>query len=421
LTPPREYVRCAPRTQLAIMTTMSGTTNYGGKSIQAGGHKIPGYQGYISGMKNHVVGKRYSEATMKAGDCIDVLRGGGNPDQLAAVHLDNRPQGRDYLYAQVSSNGAVEAPRIAPPHVGKRRPLLHEAVPGQGENDFRIMKIAIGSPGPGSMSAEGYASASLPKLPYSAKKFFTGEEVKTGAQTDTKGNLPGYTGHQHAAQHVYAKSYGSTTKDLQNVEDEEMMQRSLKLLSWGEGRPVGDILTEKHRIPGYQGYIPGKDNHIYAKTYGNATNLAPSAENTMAVAGNASTIVSLVDTRPQGEADLYAQGYEASRTGVALPVHVSKGTVKVKFLEEGKDHKMREVVYDDTKEVKTAKHRVVGYTGHVHGQQHVYAKSYGKMTRSLHGGQANLTNPTTSAALLHYGDDRPEYSHDNKYGRQVLP
>ena len=32
----------------------------------------------------------------------------------------------------------------------------------------------------------------------------------------------------------------------------EMMQRSLKLLSWGEGRPVGDILTEKHRIPGYQ-------------------------------------------------------------------------------------------------------------------------------------------------------------------------
>ena len=46
------------------------------------------------------------------------------------------------------------------------------------------------------------------------------QEVKTGAQTDTKGNLPGYTGHQHAAQHVYAKSYGSTTKDLQNVEDE---------------------------------------------------------------------------------------------------------------------------------------------------------------------------------------------------------
>ena len=40
------------------------------------------------------------------------------------------------------------------------------------------MKIAIGSPGPGSMSAEGYASASLPKLPYSAKKFFTGEVSK---------------------------------------------------------------------------------------------------------------------------------------------------------------------------------------------------------------------------------------------------
>jgi hypothetical protein len=76
-------------------------------------------------------------------------------------------------------------------------------------------------------------------------------------------------------------------------------------------------------------------------------------------------------------------------------------------LEKGKDYKLREKLMPDIPEVQLATHRVVGYTGHVHGQQHVYAQSFGKMTRALHGGHANLTAPDTTDALLHYRDDRP--------------
>jgi len=369
------------------------------------GHKIPGYQGYISGMKNHVIGKRYSEATRRADECTSVLRGGGNPSSLETL-VDSRPQGRDFLYAQVAHSGPQEEPVLAPAHVGKRRPLVNEAL---GETDFRLMKTSVGSAGVGTMMAK--KSASLPALPYSAKKFFTGQELKAGADMETNGNLPGYTGHQHAAQHVYAKSYGSTTKTLQESDEVDMTDRSQKFLYYGEWRPVGDVLTEKHRIPGYQGYIPGKDNHIYGKTYGQSTNLAPLAEKTMKSHGNASSLEELVDTRPQGGAQLYAQSSEGvPYDRIPLPVHVSKGVVKMQYLEKGVDNKMREKVPEDIKTVKQAKHRVVGYTGHVHGQQHVYAQSFGKMTRSLHGGEANLKEPNTSDDLLYYKDNRPQYT-----------
>jgi len=367
------------------------------------GHKIPGYQGYISGMKNHVIGKRYSEATVRAGECSDVLRTGGNPSSLETL-VDSRPQGRDFLYAQVAQTGPAEKPKLAPAHVGKRRPILNEAL---GETDFRMMKTIVGSAGEGTMKAK--KSASLPAPPYSGKKFFTGQERPEGAPGDTSGNLPGYTGHQHASQHVYAKSYGSTTKCLAEGQEPDMMDRSQKFLYYGEWRPVGEVLTEKHRIPGYQGYIPGKDNHIYGKTYGQSTNLAPLAESTMKAHGNASALKELVDSRPQGEAQLYAQSSEGlPQERRPLPVHVSKGVVKINYLERGLDNKMREKVTDDVKVVKTAKHRIVGYTGHVHGQQHVYAQSFGQMTRSLHGGAPNLQNPNTSDELLYFKDDRPQ-------------
>merc|ERR1719223_1377013 len=108
------------------------------------------------------------------------------------------------------------------------------------------------------------------------------------------------------------------------------MERSHKFLHYGDGRPVGDCLTEKHRIPGYQGYIPSKDNHIYGKTYGDTTNLAPLAESTMKGGGNASALEDLVDMRPQGRVDLYAQAKDPNppTERVPCPVHVSKGVVK---------------------------------------------------------------------------------------------
>jgi len=369
--------------------------------------RIPGYQGYIPGMKNHLFGKRYSEATRKAEDCAAVLRNAGNPSSLQTL-VDDRPQGRNFLYAQVAQQGPPQDPVLAPAHVGKRMPLLDDSL---GEIDFRKMKTVIGNK-PHEMKT--IKSASLPALPYRAKKFFTGREVPD-APPLTEGNLPGYTGHQHGAQHVYAKSYGSTTKALNedvlgggSVElsptKNVTMERSHKFLHYGEGRPVGDCLTEKHRIPGYQGYIPSKDNHIYGKTYGEATNLAPLAEGIMGQGGNASAIKDLVDMRPQGPVDLYAQSFDINppTEKKPLPVHVSKGVVRTVFVEQGKDYKYREKISEDIKVVKKAEHRVVGYTGHVHGQQHVYSQSFGKMTRALKDSKASTTDQ-----LLYFADERP--------------
>lgn len=76
-------------------------------------------------------------------------------------------------------------------------------------------------------------------------------------------------------------------------------ERSLKYMHYGDPRPTGSVLSDKHRIPGYAGYIPGKDNHIYGKTYGESTNLAPLAESTMRSDHDASGLTELVDNRPQ--------------------------------------------------------------------------------------------------------------------------
>ncbi|KAK3251171.1 hypothetical protein CYMTET_39482 [Cymbomonas tetramitiformis] len=111
--------------------------------------RIPGYQGYIPSMNNHVIGKRYTDATNVADDCSGVLATGANPSSMESL-VDNRPQGRHFLYAQVADHGPQEDPRLAPPHVGKRIPLKNEAVgicrfsvsPVLARREFRQLLLA---------------------------------------------------------------------------------------------------------------------------------------------------------------------------------------------------------------------------------------------------------------------------------------
>ena len=279
--------------------------------------------------------------------------------------------------------------------------------------DFRLTEVGVGTNGPGTMKA--VQSASLPQLPYSLKKFFTGQEVKAAPEVHEGGSMPGYTGHQHAGQHIYGMSYGHTTRRLQEP-TETMQKRSDKFIGYADWRPPGELLADKgKKIPGYQGFIPGKDNHIFGKTYGTVTELAPQAEATMRAGGNAAAMDNLVENRPIGKPDMYAQAHVDSVPYKAepLPYRVSKGVVNIKFKEQGNDNKWRNVVPDDIKEVQQAKHRIVGYTGHTHGAQHVYGESVGKVTRRLHGGSANLDNPHTSYDLLNYKDKRPNYTDGN--------
>ena len=134
--------------------------------------KIPGYQGYIPGKNNHVIGKRYTEAAARAMDCTAELRRKGkaknirksssyrtivtiiititslililililtiitiitiinmvtititgNPNGMVEL-VDDRPQGRNFLYAQTahSKQDDDDGPQLCQLHVGRRR------------------------------------------------------------------------------------------------------------------------------------------------------------------------------------------------------------------------------------------------------------------------------------------------------------
>jgi hypothetical protein len=60
------------------------------------------------------------------------------------------------------------------------------------------------------------------------------------------------------------------------------------------------------------------DNHIFGKTYGTATTLAPAAEATMKDGGNASAMAAMVETRPIGNPDLYAQSHTVGQCRLTL-------------------------------------------------------------------------------------------------------
>ena len=118
--------------------------------------------------------------------------------------------------------------------------------------DFRLTTVSVGTNGPGTMKA--VQAASLPQLPYSLKRFFTGQEHKHMPEdAAVGGNMPGYTGHQHAGQHVYGMSYGHTTRRLQEDAVESMQERSGKFITYADWRPPGEILVGRCRLtPGFR-------------------------------------------------------------------------------------------------------------------------------------------------------------------------
>ena len=108
----------------------------------------------------------------------------------------------------------------------------------------------------------------------------------------------------------------------------------------------------------------------------------------------------------QGRVDLYAETHIKNRhhTEVPLMLHMGKGMMQHTFQERGADHKLRDKACTDMSMVSRAKHQLVGYTGHVHGEQHMFAKSYGETTRKLNGLNASAS---VDDDLLYYADARP--------------
>uniref|UniRef100_A0A7S0WLB7 Uncharacterized protein n=1 Tax=Pyramimonas obovata TaxID=1411642 RepID=A0A7S0WLB7_9CHLO len=372
--------------------------------------KMPGYSGHVPGMRNHVIGRRYAEATCRAGECAEVLREGKNPSDLVGS-LDDRPQGRHFLYAQMAKSAPDGIPRLVDPHFGKRKPLLNGAA--TGEVDYRLVPKVIG--GLGDHTMKTVKSVSISQLPYANRRFVTRKEYpEEGLAADDAGHaqVPGYTGHQPGAQHLYAKPYGQISSDLKSAA-KQPTERAKQFMCYADDRPTGKSLqafnATRLQIPGYQGFIPGKDNHVYGRTCGDGAKLALEACTLMKQGQDPSHMEQLVDYRPQGRVDLYAERQIKNRhhTAVPLMLHMGKGMMQHSFQERGPDHKLRDKACTDMSTVSQAKHKLVGYTGHIHGEQHMFAKSYGETTRELNGLNASHS---VDDDLLYYADTRPHRS-----------
>jgi len=450
------------------------------------GEKIPGYRGYIPGERpttsadpvpigaffsfpdcyrpiqnknltrsppsivfpgrNHVIGHSYTEGTKLAEDAVIAMRAGHNPAGLVDL-VESRPVGGKDLTMQKLQRGPREGgyfplpvdESIGAPHLGKRKPLLDESL---GLKDFRTSEVKVGTNGPGTMRAK--PTASIPELPYSLKKTFTGREVKSTPDDymGDDGQMPGYTGHLHGRQHTYGVSYGNSTRTAIHTEGdvvegpEALLSKSGALNEFVEPKPQGTSqaeLGERQRgIPGYGGHVPVKD-FVLGQSYGKAVQLAPGAEDAIRAGALAEQLPGLVERRPSDHPELTMQTIKPTVRGHVIPYHavplpyrVSKGEVKVAFKTKGEDKKWRNVIQDDVREVSLfycsltvcpcelcviqvmrATHKPPGYTGYVHGRQHVYGESAGKTTRRLRG-QA-FEDPTTSYELLNYKDKRPNY------------
>jgi hypothetical protein len=61
---------------------------------------------------------------------------------------------------------------------------------------------------------------------------------------------------QHGEQHIFAKSYGALRREI--ITDNQTPDKTTvkELLYYNDPRPVGKILVEKHKMPGYQVHGP---------------------------------------------------------------------------------------------------------------------------------------------------------------------
>ncbi|EFJ27432.1 hypothetical protein SELMODRAFT_412206 [Selaginella moellendorffii] len=230
---------------------------------------MPGYGGHVPCMRNHIVGRSFSDSTVRASQCEKAFRR-DDYASVAPLTVESRPQGRDFLYAQTAKTGyELLDKRALEPRISKKRPsgaLFHAT----GRLDVRGMEKVAGTTE--ECVTKTVKSASLPVAPYrdptlQLRKSFH----KMSLEQPEIPTVPGYT-------------------DKPTVKE---------LLYYWDTRPQGKQTADKHRIPGYQGYIPSKSNHVFAKTAGAASNLAALAENTLRERKNAGSLYELVDNPPQ--------------------------------------------------------------------------------------------------------------------------
>jgi len=271
------------------------------------------------------------------------------------------------------------------------------------------------------------------------------------------GQVPGYTGHVPGHRYIYASTYGKGARAA--IGDELKHARShtspvTKLLPDCATTSVDHALTynmvdgsEDYHIPGYTGHVHG-EHHMQAKTYGQSTRhlIDPSlkaAEPSLPVVYSdphtAGKTVKDVLPSPtlgrsqtlaarQSKSGCEAEGHRFAKADMTRPRQLPEVTKSAWQMRQQpldaaltREHLMHGVADTgarnttapnpemarwegllDTKHNANGSYRVPGYTGHVHGSQHVFAKTYGERTRIL-------LNDNMQSYLPSPGDPAPSY------------
>ncbi|BBN16999.1 hypothetical protein MPTK1_7g11140 [Marchantia polymorpha subsp. ruderalis] len=232
---------------------------------------VPGYTGFIPAMRNHLIGHSYGDSTRRAAACTDSLRKKSYPKAIELT-VESRPQDRNFFYAQLS-RAALEQPPKAIHWIASKRDLPIEMTATSGLVDVRKMKTCIGT------TAEGVTTCaphmSIPDPPYKDRHLCTKREFEALKDdclevAEARHHIKGYSGHYHAKQHVYGKSYGKTTRELRPLPARPVTSREYQFYQDNRALMVNEfelkrrmkynhftLLPPGHK-PGGHGYIEGK-------------------------------------------------------------------------------------------------------------------------------------------------------------------
>merc|ERR1711871_732268 len=271
------------------------------------------------------------------------------------------------------------------------------------------------------------------------------------------GQVPGYTGHVPGQRYIFAATYGKAARTAigdENVSPKSLSSPVTKLMPNSSTASIDNALTHgqvesssNYHIPGYTGHVHG-EQHLQAKTYGQSTrNLIdpglkssepelPKVYSDPRTSGK--TIKDTVPSPTLGRKQTLSpkrsktasenEGHRYAKADLTRPKQlpeVSKSgwimREQVQDTEKARGHLMHGVV--DTgatnstvpnaeiarwesllgeKHAQTGAYRVPGYTGHVHGSQHVFAKTYGEHTRTLLNTNREKYLPNPSAPAPSY-------------------
>ncbi|KAL3683487.1 hypothetical protein R1sor_001509 [Riccia sorocarpa] len=255
---------------------------------------VPGYTGYIPAMRNHLIGHSFGDSTRRAAACTESLRKKQYPKAIELT-VESRPQDRNFFYAQLS-RAALEQPPKAINWICSKRDLPLEMTATSGLVDVRKMRTCIGTTPEAVTSCAPHMS--IPDPPYKNRHLSTKREFETLKDdclevAEARHHIKGYSGHYHAGQHLYGKSYGKITRELRPLPGNPKTSKEYQFYQDNRALMVNEfelrrrmkynhftLLPPNHK-PGGLGYIEGKVSeraeYEYPSDEGTSDVIVPSA------------------------------------------------------------------------------------------------------------------------------------------------